>query len=139
MHELTLANSLVDLASDYAQRHRALRVSSITIRLGVLCGISRSLYFCFEPASRGTRCEGALLTIIESPLSVFCANCNEAKTPRALHNLRCPDCGRPTPRVLTGREMELVSIGIEGELRPHAADASPMREQQPNTTTGTVL
>ena len=139
MHELTLANSLVDLASDYAQRHGALRVSSVTIRLGVLCGISRSLYFCFEPASRGTRCAGASLTILESPLSVFCANCNEAKTPRALHNLRCPDCGRRTPRVLTGREMELVSIEIEGELSPHAADASPMRERQTNETTGTVL
>lgn len=139
MHELTLANSLVDLASDYAQRHGALRVSSITIRLGVLCGISRALYFCFEPASRGTRCEGASLTILESPLSVFCANCNEEKTPRALHNLRCPDCGRPTPKVLSGREMELVSIGIEGALSPHAADASPPREQQTNETTGTVL
>jgi hydrogenase nickel incorporation protein HypA/HybF len=130
MHELTLANSLVELASDYAQNHGALRVASVTIRLGVLCGISRSLYFCFEPAARGTRCEGASLTIIESHLSVFCAHCNEAKTPRALHNLRCPDCGRPTPQVLTGREMELVSIEIDGERDPHASDASPARTQQ---------
>jgi hydrogenase nickel incorporation protein HypA/HybF len=137
MHELTLANSLVELASDYAQRNGALRVSSITIRLGVLCGISRSLYFCFEPASRGTRCEGASLTIIESPLSVFCAHCNDAKTPRAVFNLRCPDCGRQTPKVLTGREMNLVSIEIEGALDPHASEESPAHEVRP--TMGTVL
>jgi hypothetical protein len=43
------------------------------------------------------------------------------------------------PQRLTGREMELVSIEIEGELSPHAADASPMRERQTNETTGTVL
>jgi hydrogenase nickel incorporation protein HypA/HybF len=139
MHELTLANSLVELASDYAQRNGAQRVSSITIRLGVLCGISRSLYFCFEPASRGTRCEGASLTIIESPLSVFCANCNEAKTPRALFNLRCPDCGRPTPKVLTGREMDLVSIEIKGALNPHASEESPAHEREVRSTMGTVL
>jgi hydrogenase nickel incorporation protein HypA/HybF len=139
MHELTLVNSLVELASDYAQRNGALRVSSITIRLGVLCGISRSLYFCFEPASRGTRCEGASLTIIESPLSVLCANCNEAKTPRARYNLRCPDCGRPTPKVLTGREMDLVSIEIMGELSPHTTDGSPAHERQARPTMGTVL
>jgi hydrogenase nickel incorporation protein HypA/HybF len=139
MHELTLANSLVELASDHAQRSGALRVSSITIRLGVLCGISRSLYFCFEPASRGTACEGASLTIIESPLSVFCANCNEAKTPRALFNLRCPDCGRPTPKVLTGREMDLVSIEIEGALGPRSSEESPSHEQEVRPTMRTVL
>jgi hydrogenase nickel incorporation protein HypA/HybF len=139
MHELTLANSLVELASDYAQRNAALRVSSITIRLGVLCGISRSLYFCFEPASRGTRCEGASLTIIESPLSVFCANCNEAKTPRALFNLRCPDCGRRTPKVLTGREMDLVSIEIKGALNLHASEESPAHEREVRSTMGTDL
>jgi hydrogenase nickel incorporation protein HypA/HybF len=125
MHELTLANSLVDLASDYAKTNGAQRVAAITIRLGVLCGIGRALYFCFEPAARGTPCEGASLSIIESPLSVLCANCGEPKTPRTPRNLRCPDCGRPTPKVLTGREMELMSIEIEGEPRDMTPDTRP--------------
>jgi len=43
------------------------------------------------------------------------------KTPAALYNFRCPDCGRPTPKVLTGREMQLVSIG----LVPPAAGMPP--------------
>ncbi len=133
MHELTLANSLVELASDYARKNGGRRVSSVTIRLGVLCGISRALYFCFEPAARGTLCEGSVLTIIEIPVSVYCAGCNAPKTPRAIHNLRCPDCGRPTPRVLTGREMELVSIEIECKPRRQDADPEPARpvEQEP--------
>jgi hydrogenase nickel incorporation protein HypA/HybF len=142
MHELTLANNLVELASDYAQRHGAQCISSVTVRLGVLCGISRSLYFCFEPAARGTRCEGAVLTIIESPLSVYCASCNDSKMPRALYNLRCPDCGRPTPKVLTGREMELVSIEIKGEPRAHMTDAaatSPIEHELTDETLGTRL
>jgi hydrogenase nickel incorporation protein HypA/HybF len=43
------------------------------------------------------------------------------KTPAALYNFRCPDCGRPTPKVLTGREMQLVYI----ELAPGKTDESP--------------
>jgi hydrogenase nickel incorporation protein HypA/HybF len=114
MHELTLATSLVDLACDHAARQGAGRVTGIHIRLGAVCAIARSLYTCFEPAARGTVCEGARLTIAEIPLSVFCAGCNDVKTPRALYNFRCPDCGRPTPKVVTGREMELVSIDLDG-------------------------
>jgi len=129
MHELTLANSLVDLASDYARVNGAQRVAAVTVRLGVLCGISRALYFCFEPAARGTPCEGASLTIVEGPLSVLCTHCGEPKTPRAPRNLRCPDCGRSTPKVLTGREMELISIEIAEE--PH--ETTPALEPASNT------
>jgi hydrogenase nickel incorporation protein HypA/HybF len=137
MHELTLANSLVEIASDYAKMNGAQRVVAVTIRLGVLCGIGRALYFCFEPAARGTRCEGASLTIIESPLSVLCTNCNESKTPRARMNLRCPDCGRPTPKVLSGREMELVSIEIDGQPRDRTPDAR-RAPTHPHETIGTA-
>ena len=112
MHELTIATSLVELACDHASRNGGGRVARVDIRLGVLCGIARSLYFCWEPASRGTACEGADLHIEEVPLTVMCASCDAVKTPRALHNFRCPDCGRPTPKVVTGREMQLAAIEL---------------------------
>jgi len=112
MHELTLATSLVELASSHAAQHGNRPIVRITIRLGVLCGIARSLYFCFKPAAQGTPCEDAELRIIEVPLSVNCDTCKETKLPRALYNFRCPDCGNPTPKVVTGREMELVSVEL---------------------------
>ena len=120
MHELTIANSLVELACAHATDNGAQRVKAVSVRMGVLCGIGRSLYFCFEPASRGTLCEGAALSIEEVPLTVRCENCDDVKVPRALYNFRCPDCGYPTPKVVTGREMELVSIELEkvGETVP---------------------
>ncbi len=113
MHELTIANSLVELASAHAAENGARRVVAISVRMGVLCGIGRSLYFCFEPASRGTLCDGARLHIEEVPLSVRCEHCDETKVPKALYNFRCPDCGYPTPKVVSGREMELTSIELE--------------------------
>jgi hydrogenase nickel incorporation protein HypA/HybF len=88
--------------------------------MGVLSGVARALHFCFPSAARGTLCEGATLHIEDVPLTVFCSHCQEVKSPAALYNFRCPDCGRPTPKVLTGREMQLVSI----ELAPRERDAT---------------
>lgn len=133
MHELTLARSLVEMAVDYAERNGATRVTRISVRLGVLAGILRSLYFCFEPATKGTRCEGAVLDIEEVPLSVHCGYCQEIKTPRALYNFRCPTCGRPTPKVVTGREMQLVGIELDGG---RAAPARGRPAQAPAASAG---
>ncbi|MFZ5674569.1 MAG: hydrogenase maturation nickel metallochaperone HypA [Pseudomonadota bacterium] len=113
MHELTIAASLIAIACDHAEKQGAGRVTRMFVRLGAMRGIARSLYFCFGPATRGTLCEGARLHIEEIPLTLFCAACKGEKTPRSLANLRCPDCGRPSRQVLSGRELELVDIEIE--------------------------
>ena len=112
MHEMTIASALVEQISEHAAGVGAARVAEINIRMGVLSGIARSLYFCFPCATRGTLCEGAILRIDEVPLTVMCTHCDAVKTPAALYNFRCPDCGRPTPKVLTGREMQLISLGF---------------------------
>ncbi|MGH6934303.1 MAG: hydrogenase maturation nickel metallochaperone HypA [Dongiaceae bacterium] len=125
MHEMTIASSLVELACDQAARVGAAKVAEINIRMGTLRGIARSLYFCFGSATRGTICEGALLRIDEVPLTVRCDHCDTVKTPAALYNFRCPDCGSPTPKVITGREMELVSLGLVPPDEQNIAKAVP--------------
>jgi hydrogenase nickel incorporation protein HypA/HybF len=112
MHEMTIATALIEQVSDQAEKLGAVGVAEINLRMGVLSGIARSLYFCWPSASRNTLCAGARLNIDEVPLTVHCANCDDVKTPAALYNFRCPDCGHPTPKVLTGREMQLISIGL---------------------------
>lgn len=112
MHELSIANALVDQVCLEAKNAGAVRVAEINVRMGALSGISRALYFCFPSAARGTACEGAILTIEDVPLTVLCTRCDAVKTPAALYNFRCPDCGWPTPKVLTGREMQLVSLRL---------------------------
>lgn len=121
MHEMTVATALVDQVCEHAEHVGAIHVSEINIRMGVLSGIARSLYFCFPSATSGTLCEGAILRIEEVPLTVMCTHCDAVKTPAALYNFRCPDCGRPTPKVLTGREMQLISVGLVPPSAEHAA------------------
>ena len=112
MHELALARSLIELVDDYAARQGGQDVRRIHVRLGQLSAMTRALYFCFGSASRGTRCEGALLDIEEVPLTVRCHGCKAVKAPSGRYNFRCPDCGLPTPEVVTGREMQLTAIQL---------------------------
>ena len=113
MHELSIAQSLIELVSDHAAREGASRVRAVHLRLGELSGFRRALYFCFDAVSRGTPCEGAELAIEDVPLTVHCAGCDAVKTPRARYNFRCPTCGMPTPKVVTGREMQVTAIELD--------------------------
>ncbi len=122
MHELALARSLVELVDDHAERHGARHVQRIHVRLGQMSVMTRALYVCFVPAARGSRCEDAILEIEEVPLTVKCAHCREIKKPSGRFNFRCPDCGMPTPEVVTGREMQLVSIEL-GPTQPEPKTA----------------
>ena len=113
MHELALARSLIEMIDAYAIENGAPRVKRVHVRLGVLSAMTRALYVSFNAASRGTLCEGAMLDIEEVPLRVFCRFCDQVKQPSGRYNFRCPDCGHATPKVVTGREMQLVSITLD--------------------------
>jgi hydrogenase nickel incorporation protein HypA/HybF len=129
MHELSIAKNLIELACELGEQQGATRITRIQVRLGALSAVMRSLYFCFGPASRGTLCEGAVLEIEEVPLTVHCPQCDEVKTPRARYNFRCPSCGTPTPRIVTGRELQLVAIQFNENAGPSAPPGSNQSER----------
>lgn len=112
MHELALARSLIEMIEQYAFEHDASCVTRVNLRLGEMSAMTRALHFCFESVAIGTVCEGAMLSIEEVPLTVFCSSCEETKYPTGRYSFRCSDCGMPTPKVVTGREMQLVSIEL---------------------------
>ena len=112
MHELSIAKSLIELACEHAEAQGACRVTRISVRLGSQSVVLRSLFFCFGPASKGTLCEDAELDVEEVPLTAHCPACGDAKLLPSRTSFRCPDCGTPTPEILTGREMQLVSLGL---------------------------
>ena len=132
MHELALARSLIELVDDHAARNNATRVKRINIRLGRMSAMTRALHVCFSSAAKGSSCEDAILHIDEVPLTVFCSTCEAVKTPSGPYNYRCPDCGMPTPKVVTGREMELTSIELDV---PAGTDSRPVLASSPTAVT----
>lgn len=120
MHELSIAQSLVEMACEQAERENATRVLSISIRIGALAGVVKeALLFSFDLAVEGTICEGASLAIEEVPITVLCPVCDVPRTLTDAWHFMCPVCGTPTSNILSGRELDLSSIEIEDHVAPH--------------------
>ena len=122
MHELSIAQNLIDLACEAAAREGADRVSKLLVRVGALSGVVKeALIFSFELAAEGTACAAAELDIEELAVTVLCPACRETKTLRDLSCWICPQCGTPTSEIVGGQELDLVAIEVE----THAPADSP--------------
>lgn len=114
MHEFSIAVDLVDLACEEAQRLNAARVHTVHLRLGALSGVDReALLYSFEMAARGSAIEGARLHISETTVTAWCDGCERAQRLWDVRNRRCPVCGAPTPTLVSGDELTVVSMEIE--------------------------
>lgn len=120
MHELSIAQSLIEMACEAAARDHCERVTRLFIRLGAMSGVVKeALEFSFELAAEDTPCAGATLEIEEVKITVYCPACEARKTVTDGYLLCCPTCGQPTPQILTGRELELVSVEVDEYAPAH--------------------
>jgi hydrogenase nickel incorporation protein HypA/HybF len=112
MHELSIATSIVDMAREKAEELGG-RVWAVHLKLGPLSGVVKdALLFSYGIACQDTPLDGSTLVVEDAPLVVFCPRCDQQRVLGAARALRCPECGTPTPDVVGGRELELVSLEI---------------------------
>src|SRR5262249_24681219 len=113
MHELSIALSLIDAATEKAAELGAVRVEALHVRLGSLSGVVRdALLFSFDLAAAGTPIEGARLEIEDIPVVVFCQNCKTEQELPGVQSFRCPVWDTPTPDVVRGRDLELAALEV---------------------------
>jgi hydrogenase nickel incorporation protein HypA/HybF len=111
MHELSIAQSLVELAIEAAENNGMKHVQAVHVKLGVLSGVVKeSLEFSFDVVIQGTPLEGARLVIEDVPVKVFCPTCQEPRILPELFPMSCPVCGTKTRMVLEGREIQLDTL-----------------------------
>ncbi len=113
VHELSVAMSLVEVASEAASRLGPVRVEALHVRLGALSGVVKeALAFSFDIAAQGTAVEGARLEIEDVPVTAFCPRCNAERTLDASLYLRCPACEGALTEMRHGRELELTALEV---------------------------
>ena len=113
MHELSIAESILDIAAEEAATHHAAAVRAIKIRLGDFAGVVReALEFAFEIARQGTVAASATLEIERVPLKTRCPDC--ALEGGADLCFVCERCGTPL-EIFSGREMLVESIELAEE------------------------
>jgi hydrogenase nickel incorporation protein HypA/HybF len=91
-------------------------VAALHLRLGLLSGVVKdALEFSFDLAAEGTAIAGARLEVEEVPVIVFCPECRAERELPGLQSFRCPICGGDMADVVSGRELELVSMEVLDE------------------------
>ena len=120
MHELSIALSLVELASEEAGRLGDVRVEAVHVRIGPLAGVVvEALRFSFDLAAEGTAVDGARLEIERVPLVIRCAPCDAERDLPSAQHLRCPVCSEPAQEIVSGRELELRALEVTDRAAAH--------------------
>lgn len=114
MHELSIAMSLLEIATDEAERRGDVIVVALHVRVGPLAGVVKdALVSAWELACEGSPLEGSRILIEEMPLVVHCPACDANSPVESMQHLHCSTCGQPTAEVVSGRELELFALEIE--------------------------
>lgn len=113
MHELSIAMSIVDLATEEVADNGYGHVVAVHLRLGPLSGVVKeALLSCYEMACASTVLEGSRLLIEEVPVKVFCRECQASRQIGSIQSLCCSECGTPCSEVVQGRELEVVALEL---------------------------
>jgi hydrogenase nickel incorporation protein HypA/HybF len=113
MHELSIAEAIVDVARRHA---RGRRVVKVDVRVGHLRQVvPASLEFAFGLVCQGTALDGAELVISHVAAAGRCRDCG-AKSVLEDLPLRCSSCGGLDLELLAGDELLVDALELEEEV-----------------------
>ncbi len=113
MHEMGIAQSVIDMAIGEAERKNARAVLRVSLAIGELSGVdTESLRFCFECLKKDTLLDNATLEIDYRRRRHQCPSClREFEV--ANHDSSCPHCLCQETQFLGGDELELSQLELE--------------------------
>lgn len=117
MHELSVTESLLNTAYDYASKNDSSKVTILNIKIGKLSGIiGDSVQFYWDIISENTICAGSKLKFTHVSAKFECQKCgNNYELENEL--IPCPACGSMDLKTIQGDEFLLESIEIEKDIQ----------------------
>lgn len=113
MHELSVTQSLLEIALRHAQQSDARRILSLNIVIGQFATIvDDSVQFYWDLIAQDTMAEGACLNFRRVPAELLCQECAQRYTPGP-DELSCPACHSDNVKIVSGKEFFLESIDVE--------------------------
>jgi hydrogenase nickel incorporation protein HypA/HybF len=120
MHELSVTESILEIALRHGQEAGATAVTDLFLVVGELSTIvDESVQFYWNIISEGTPAAGSTLHFRRVPGRLNCRACGHTYSPR--EDLPCPACGGIDIDILSGEEFYLEAIEITaGETEKQA-------------------
>ena len=113
MHELSIAQSIVELAEQEARNHRAVSIEELELEIGALAGIDRfALDFALESAIKGSLLENARIVLQQIAGEGRCGDCESLFPVENLFS-SCPVCGSYAVKIIKGKELRIKSLVVK--------------------------
>ena len=113
MHELSLAEGILQIVEDAAAKQGFKRVTEVRLEIGALSGVEiEALSFCLDMVLKNSIAEGARLELEKIPGSGFCLECGETVPVNARYDA-CPKCGSYQVQATGGTEMRVKDLLVE--------------------------
>jgi hydrogenase nickel incorporation protein HypA/HybF len=113
MHELSIANSILETVRKERERLNGARVTKVGVRIGELAGVDpEALSFGFEVLVKDTDFEPLALEIESTTRRHECPHCKLVFTV-VDYQVACPACGSTETRCVGGDELELAYLEVE--------------------------
>jgi len=113
MHELSVTESVLEIACKHAEKAQAKKVTDIFLVIGRLSSIvDDSVQFYWNLISKDTLCENANLHFERIPATLVCTECGHEYILES-DLMPCPNCGSARVKILSGDEFNLDSIEIQ--------------------------
>ena len=112
MHEMAIAEGILDIAREHAVRENSARITKIGLLIGEMAGVEEdALRFCFSSLVNGTLAQDAELSIKRVPLVGRCGGCGHEQ---AIENyiFICPECGGGLS-IVSGRELRVEYLEMD--------------------------
>jgi len=114
MHELSVTQSILDIALRHAEQAGAERITAVNLVIGGLTGfVDDSIQFYFDFLTKETPAQGAQLNFERIEARVRCNDCAAEYAPPDSRLWACPQCESLGGEIIAGREFSVASIEIE--------------------------
>ena len=118
MHEMGIANSILEAVTTELRRYPGSCARKIGVRIGELSAVDpESLQFSFQALTRDTKFESLALEVEFVPRCQSCRACGLEFQVRD-YKFDCPRCGSLDSKCIAGEELDLAYIEVEGHAEP---------------------
>ena len=112
MHELSVAQNIVEIVKENVPEKDYENVKTIILEIGEISGIvADSLQFCFDVIKFETPFQNSEMKIINIPFKLYCNLC-KSETTSALGIRTCSKCGRLDTIIISGTEMRITEVEL---------------------------
>jgi hydrogenase nickel incorporation protein HypA/HybF len=113
MHELSLAEAMLDIIKEQAKQDDFTRVTNVVLEIGALSHVEAdAMSFCFDAVVAGTLAEGSKLEIVGIPATGKCPQCQKISNIQNLYD-PCTHCGEFGLALIDGDQLRIRHLEVE--------------------------